>query len=232
MRGALLSFFRRVKYMVRRRTGRAAGKASPVAAFGIRAGYRHRSDNSFFDDTGLEDDWQREVYETAADAARALGARTVYDVGCGSGFKLMKHFADLRTIGFDLEPTVSFLKSTYPDRDWRVCRFDDPIEEPADIVICSDVVEHIPDPDQLMEFLAELSFRKLFLSTPERGLLYGFDQTGPPSNPSHCREWTMEELKTYVSRWFEIEEHEISNRPQATQMMVCRPNVRGESDRT
>ncbi|NND50337.1 MAG: exopolysaccharide biosynthesis protein, partial [Rhizobiales bacterium] len=129
--------------------------------------------------------------------------------------------------GFDLKPMVSFLKKKYPGRDWRVSNFKNTIEEPADIVICADVVEHIPNPDRLMDFLARLHFKKLILSTPERGLMYDCDHSGPPLNPHHCREWTMVEFWTYVSGWFDIERHEITNRVQATQMMVCRAKSHG-----
>ncbi len=136
----------------------------------------------------MEDEWRREVYERAVD--KALSARTVFDIGCGSGFRLMKHFTDIRRVGFDLEPTVSFLKNRYPHRDWRISSPGETIRKSADIVICADVVEHIPDPDLLVDFLAGLRFKKLVLSTPDRGLIYDCDHSGPRLNPHHCREWT------------------------------------------
>ena len=46
---------------------------------------------------------------------------TVYDIGCGSGFKLIKYLGHYETVGFDVEPTVSFLAGAeYPLR--RVAR--------------------------------------------------------------------------------------------------------------
>lgn len=205
-------------------SGRSSGNAeSIVPMFDIKQGYRHNLDNDFFNDTDSEDGWQREVYASAAEITSQMGAQTVYDIGCGSAYKLVKYFSDVRTVGFDLEPTVSFLKEKYPDREWRISNFEDTIEETVDVVICADVIEHIPDPDRLMEFLAGINFRKLFLSTPERLLIYGFDQSGPPLNPAHCREWTMVELRKYASNWFIVESHGISNKAQATQLIVCRP---------
>lgn len=214
---------KRARYVLSTRLGRSGIPASREVLYGIRAGYRHRLDNRFYDDTPADDSWQREVYEAAAVDARGRGARAVYDVGCGSGYKLVKYFSEFHTVGFDLEPTVEFLKGTYPDRRWRVSNLEETFEEPADIVICADVVEHVPDPDRLMRFLSRLQFRKLYLSTPERLLVYGFDHSGPPGNPAHCREWRMDEFNRYVARWFEIERHEISNRLQGTQLIVCRP---------
>ncbi len=193
-------------------------------SFGVKAYYTHRVKNLAKDDTRLEDEWQLEVYQDAANEARKLDAKLVYDVGCGSGYKLVNYVTGARTVGFDLESTVKFLKQKYPTREWRISRFGDTVDEPADVVICADVIEHIPNPDQLMDFLSRLKVKKLFLSTPERTLVYGFDQSGPPGNYAHCREWTMPELKEYVSRWFNVERHYISNEAQGTQLIVGRPN--------
>ena len=193
---------------------------SPTPAYGIRSGYRHRPDNAFFDDTPLKDEWQKEIYQEAARIAAEIEATAVADVGCGSGYKLVKNFPSTRTIGFDLEPTLSFLRRTYPDREWRESRFGKDVE-PVDLVICSDVIEHIPDPDELMDHLLSLTGKRLVLSTPERVAVYGWDHSGPPGNPAHCREWTADELQDYVSGWFRIDEARITNRRQGTQMLVC-----------
>lgn len=189
----------------------------------IKAGYHHRTANRFYDDTHNTDKWQREIYEFAAAEAARLNAQRVIDIGCGSGFKLVKYFPDLATIGYDLEKTVAYLKRRYPDRDWRIGDFDKPITVPAEIVICSDVIEHIPDPDFLMRYLGAMTFQKLIISTPERKLLYGgAEHDGPPTNRSHCREWAFDELARYVGQFFAVEKHEVTNASQATQMIVCR----------
>lgn len=195
--------------------------ASKVAQYHIKAGYRHRLDNDYFDAPSGGDAWQREVYEAAAKEARETSAQVVYDIGCGSGRKLMQHFSHLRTVGFDVAETVRKLDQAFPDRTWRESSFADTVDEPADIVICADVVEHVPNPNQLMDFLARMKFSRLYLSTPERTLVYGFDQSGPPTNPAHCREWRMDEFRAYVEKWFQIDSHTISNRVQATQLVVC-----------
>jgi 2-polyprenyl-3-methyl-5-hydroxy-6-metoxy-1,4-benzoquinol methylase len=197
---------------------------SKQVQYGIKQGYRHRLDNAFYDDTPNKDEFQRQVYETAAALAKEIGASQVADVGCGSGFKLIKNFPDTPTIGFDLEPTVSFLRGSYPERRWEICNFNDNVK-PVDLVICSDVIEHIPDPDSLMNFLAKMVRKRLVLSTPERRMVYGWSHSGPPANPAHCREWTTKELRSYASRWFVVERTEISSREQATQVLICSAKV-------
>jgi SAM-dependent methyltransferase len=205
-----------------------ATSLSKESKYGIRPGYFHRNKVSYFDDTDLTDEWQREVYLTAADLMKKEECRTVYDVGCGSGYKLVKYFSEYETTGFDVEPTVSFLKQKYPDRQWRVVPFDDRTLESAELVVCSDVIEHVPDPDALLNFLRHVTGRYLVLSTPDRNLIYGKRSPrryGPPSNPTHIREWSFQELHDYVAAQFDILEHRVTNPDQFTQMIVCRPKA-------
>lgn len=215
-------FRRRARYAFKSRLGLLSEPLDRASRFGIRPLYRHRDNNAFYDDTGGKDQHQREVYEAAAELARNNGYINVFDVGCGSGFKLIKYFSEYQTVGFDLEPTLSFLRSKYPDRVWRAPDFAD-VGQQADLVICADVVEHIPNPDLLIEYLSKITRSKLVISTPDRIGVYGWDHSGPPRNKAHCREWTMPEFREYVSRWFSIEEHLITNTDDSTQMIVCTP---------
>ncbi len=197
-------------------------KKSIERTFGIKSGYRHRTDNDFFDDTENEEGYQREVYLKALSLAKASGYKTIADVGCGSAFKLMKYFHEYQTIGFDLKPTVEVLRKRYPERDWRVSDLGSSLSEKVEIAICADVIEHVPDPDQLLSFLNKMDFEVLYISTPDRNLVYSYDQSGPPKNLAHCREWTMHELGDYLRNWFDVDEHYISNYEQATQLAICR----------
>lgn len=194
-------------------------------------GYKERLDNEAFDDTGLTDEFQKEVYEYAAqvyDRESGMGkVHGVIDVGCGSAYKLMKHFSDTWTLGIDTAPTVEWLKNTYKGRNWEVCNFSHVnaglLE--GSLVICSDVIEHIPDPDQMMVYLRRMCPVKLILSTPDRDLLpyiqADFKKSGPPVNPCHVREWNFKEFEAYVQQFFVMDAHFISNREQGTQVMLC-----------
>jgi len=205
----------------------AAFSFAPVlggrSRFGIHAGYRHRDHIAYFDDTENSDNWQREVYETARDLAREQGLRTVYDVGCGSGYKLIHMLGEFDTTGIDLPETIEQVQARYPDRKWLAGSFEALDLPPAELVICSDVIEHVADPDALMRFICRSTRKWVVLSTPDRDLVYGWrngHRFGPPENPSHVREWTKAEFASYVGRFLKIENHFISNRMQATQCIV------------
>jgi hypothetical protein len=57
------------------------------------------------------------------------------------------------------------------------------------VVICADVIEHLPDPVPLVRNLASLAERSraVVVSTPDRALVGGPHHLGPPGNPSHAR---------------------------------------------
>jgi SAM-dependent methyltransferase len=198
--------------------------------YGIRGAYRHRTEYCYFDDTALADEYQKEVYLRAAALARSLPAgATVYDVGCGSGYKLVHYLGDYDTVGFDVPETLDFLRRTYPDRRWMQAAFDERGFAPADLVICSDVIEHVLDPDQLMGFLLSLSNRYLVLSTPDRGREYprlSRLQLGPPHTVHHIREWSFKEFRRYIDGFVDVVEHVHPHPTHATQMIVARVRSR------
>lgn len=220
MMGTVLRDFRSVTGVLRRHFVRSK--------YEIKPGYYHRRRHHYFDDTTNRDGYQREVYEEALRIARVNHLRSVIDVGCGSGFKLVHYFGDFDSIGVDVEPTYSWLRKTYPDKKWVRAFTEESQHLNADLVICADVIEHVEDPDQLLTYLARCSRGWVVLSTPERDLARGAHHYGPPPNPAHVREWNFAELHRYIGARFEIESHEISNVEQRTQMVVFR--VRSNDD--
>jgi 2-polyprenyl-3-methyl-5-hydroxy-6-metoxy-1,4-benzoquinol methylase len=66
--------------------------------------------------------------------------------------------------------------------------------ENMDLCICSDVIEHIYDPDDfyLMKFLLSLDCSVYIVSTPKRDVM---GQDGPPVNTHHVLEWNFHELQ-------------------------------------
>lgn len=196
-------------------------------AYFIKANYTERLDNMYDPEYCITDNYQNEVYTKGLDLVNQYGLTSVFDVGTGRAFKLLKYFSHLKTLGLDLPPTISegdkALKIVYPDRDWT----DIPIEGPApkgyDLVICSDVIEHVTDPDILCNFIKDAAPRFAVISTPDRDLLkYRGCDDGPPFNECHVREWAWDEFRQYMDSHFNVLEHFYSNRGQLTQCVVVR----------
>jgi SAM-dependent methyltransferase len=195
----------------------------------IKDGYVHRDSYQYFDDTHNTDNFQNEIYHYAYNLANQNNYNSILDVGCGSGYKLLKYFGQKQITGIDEQPTIDFLSEKYPNNNWlNLDEFYNSYEESNDLILSVDVIEHILNPNVLLEKLKKLQFKKLIISTPDRDLLSklhvypnNYDtQAGPPHNKAHIREWNKEEFIRYISDYFEVEDHLCL--VQWNQFVVCR----------
>jgi len=202
----------------------------------IKKGYIARQHYTHFDDSALKDEFQDEVYFAACVLSNIHQYKTIGDVGCGSGYKLLKYFKECNTIGFEIQPTLDFLQKAYPYREWCISDFSTkPARQECELIICSDVIEHVEDPDQLLSWIDQFNFQYLVISTPDRDRLihvwtdscYGpQSQSGPPVNITHIREWNFKEFEKYVSQYFDIVDHFHCTREFYGQVVVaCKKRV-------
>lgn len=203
------------------------------ARYFLPEGYECNNQNITFNDGSGEVYWnekrrrsratylfQFSVYDFLCDLIKRNDAKTLVDVGCGVAAKLehvAKHCPDVRIVGIDQDDAISFCKDARNFGEWYVDNFDAPHQElsdiKGDIVVCSDVIEHVQDPDMLLEYLkGKLSDGGVIvLSTPDRLKRYpdGLNKSG---HRSHVREWSMAELANYLEdRGFEVVEHVHQN---------------------
>ena len=101
---------------------------------------------------------QLEVYLQAVEIARNDNAKTVYDVGCGSGYKLVHYLGNYDTTGCDVPETLELLRRNYPDRKWAHAPFSDRLHSPADVVIWADATEMITTHGTGAAWLCTISF--------------------------------------------------------------------------
>ncbi len=204
----------------------------------IREDYTSRSEGCYDPEINITDNCQDQVYATASRLVQEHGYTSVLDIGCGRGFKLMKYFRDLKTLGLDLPPTVEWLQSEYPDREWKTILLDSMPPQGYDLVICADAIEHISNPDLLIEFIKKSKPKKIVISTPDRDIIQELfypwylsrdpewkDFNGPPFNGCHLREWSFAEFEQYISQYFTIEEHFHAPKGEACQCIVADPVI-------
>lgn len=190
----------------------------------IKKNYKSRTKYIHYDDQNKEDQWQLEVYLHALGLMKKYNLKSVADFGCGSAYKLITYLGEYKTYGLELPINLEFLKNKYPDRTWLDSSFNKNLDLNIDVLICSDVIEHLLNPNELLEYLQKISFKFLVLSTPDRSIMYPKEslfQNGLPQNPAHQREWNYKEFDQYISKYFKIIDHRITNFHQATQMMIC-----------
>ena len=192
----------------RGRTMRAPGSAS----YCIRPGYISRAVPAYFrDDEATRDGlvWQPDVYPAAARLATRLGARRIADIGCGRGDKLAALHPRFEIVGIDIGPNIAHCRARYPHGTWLEHNLDTPSPLPlgpeqldGTVIVCADVIEHLTRPDYLLNnlYAALQQAAALVISTPERDLFSGFGDLGPPRNPAHTREWTIQEFTRLLRR--------------------------------
>jgi SAM-dependent methyltransferase len=163
------------------------------------------------------DFYQFDVYRYAVKLVERHGIRSIMDVGCGTGMKLgyvHEKVPDVRIIGIDQQSAIEFCRTEHAFGEWYVDDFENPsadLDVRADLVVCADVIEHLLDPDRLLEYLkGKVAPGGLILiSTPERDRLRGPECTTSP-NPFHVREWSYDEFASYLrGAGFEVLEHMI-----------------------
>jgi glycosyltransferase involved in cell wall biosynthesis len=158
--------------------------------------------------------WQPDVYAEAALLAAQHGVKTVIDVGCGNGEKLIHHFPrdTFKTIGLDFHGSLSLVREAFPERLWIECDLtsqDDlsravtgETDDGPVLLILSDVIEHLVDPLPLLAWLRQFLLRddrnRLVVSTPDRSCQGYADENSMPANGAHLREWTLAELMQFL----------------------------------
>lgn len=193
----------------------------------IKDGYEARDINVTLDDNREEVYWTDEainlnsyfqwsVYTSAVKIIKKNKLKKVVDIGCGAAKKLdllIKPCAE-ETIGIDQKNVIDFCNKKYNGISFLDDNFESPKQQDlgnVDLIISSDVIEHISDPDILLNYIKSIasSNTTIIISTPERDLLRGKDCM-KSDKPEHVREWNKEEFAKYIEHsGFDIVSHQI-----------------------
>lgn len=180
--------------------------------YGIKDGYRENPGPVYFtDDVEAErgELFQPDVYTMAELLVQLCGMDTIVDVGCGQATKLAlirERHAEWRYIGVDYGGNLDVCRARYPWGEWVEHDLEHHIalsglrDVGACVTVCSDVIEHLVDPDPLVRSLWTFAHGHgpVVLSTPERDVQHGYDHMGPSPNVCHVREWNAQELNAWL----------------------------------
>lgn len=187
--------------------------------FFIDPKYIHRGKPEYATDNFSSIVFQPKVYSLAHSLMSHLSLNTLIDIGCGSGDKL----APFITSGFNIVPVdqgpnldlfkqrhgfspIPFDLEKPHGLDLVIDHEMSKIVGPKSIMVCADVVEHMIHPDNLLSQLRRVMVTNgtsmLLISTPDREKLS--NPSGPPTNKSHVREWTMDEFHSFCSQYFRV----------------------------
>ncbi len=176
--------------------------------YNVKKGYITRKKPIYFEgDVTGSTIWQPDVYDAALELAKKSGADTIIDIGSGNGDKAFPYKGEFKFIFIDFGPNLKLIEKNmgkkgnqYIDQDFEK-GFPEFAPEllKKSVVICSDVIEHMVNPEILAKSLVNFAKYSPFvvISTPDRLRTRGVSHFGPPQNQTHVREWSLEELDTY-----------------------------------
>lgn len=172
--------------------------------------------------------WQVGVYFYVRQLMMISKLRNILDIGCGFPEKLEKYILPVTKdiVGLDLPEIVEMFKDRFSFGRWipfYIESSETTIDKKFDVILSSDVIEHLENPDTLLNLIKRQCHKDTFivLSTPDRDTL-GAGRLGPPKNAYHVREWNKKEFVGYVkSRGFNIIQSFLADEPAAYKCHVC-----------
>ena len=161
------------------------------------------------------------------------GARAAHEVGCGEG-ELARRLArgGVEVRGTDAFPAVIETARERADGEGLRIQFEaravqelDPEHDRAELVVCCEVLEHLPDPDAALARLAELARPWLLVSVPREPLwralnLARLAYVGDLGNtPGHVNHWSRRSFLRWLGERVEVVD---ARSPLPWTMALCR----------
>jgi 2-polyprenyl-3-methyl-5-hydroxy-6-metoxy-1,4-benzoquinol methylase len=165
------------------------------------------------------------------------GAHEVHEVGCGEGFLARRLAADgYRVRGSDLSPaTIAEARrrsaGITPPIAFQVADLYrlEPDRDAAELIVCCEVLEHLPDPGPALDVLAKLARPHLIASVPKEPLwrklnvARGRYWSELGNTPGHLQHWSGGAFTALLAERFDVVE--VRN-PLPWTMALCRARAR------
>ena len=139
---------------------------------GLSAELYDKAWESKWDDMKKYGPFSRHLRRIIKQIIRPLKFESVLDVGCGQGSfleELQAEFPGIKPRGIDLSSSAVRLASErVPGGQFAVVDItEQALDEKCDLVVCSEVLEHIPDDITAIQNLRKITGKYLLVSTPQ-----------------------------------------------------------------
>lgn len=168
-----------------------------------------------------------------ADAVEGLDTSEVLDAGCGEGetIERLEGLLEGNVTGVDLNPeSVEFASKRIPSAKFQVADLTSlPFPDDSfDLVLCLEVLEHIPEPAAALAELARVCRGDVVISVPSEpwfrlgSLARGKYVKGLGNHPEHVNHWNPRSLRDFLGGRTDVVSVE-----RATPWLVARVRPRG-----
>ena len=156
-------------------------------------------------------------FDAVADELKQLNPQRVLEFGCGEGLfldQLRKRGVAFPSLtGIDLrEDALEHARSLMPEYDFKLVDvFAFEPEQPFDLVIASQVFEHLPDPVPFLKRLCDLGDGQILLTVPLEpwfrmmNLVRGRDILRLGNHPEHVNHWGVSSFRKFLEPHVEVE---------------------------
>jgi ubiquinone/menaquinone biosynthesis C-methylase UbiE len=160
----------------------------------------------------------RRFHHQIASLLKATGAKRILDAGCGEGFVvsyLLQENDRLAITGLDCSlEALDMARQMVPGvlfdvGDLREMPYSD---DDFDLVMCLEVLEHLPNPHEGLRELRRVTSAHCLVSVPHEpffratNFLRGKHVPAWGRDPEHLQHWTAGQFRRLVEQYFEVEQ--------------------------
>ena len=165
-----------------------------------------------------------------------LPVSTVLEIGCGEGEigkRIVRFLPSASYYGTDLDPGIVHTASTHhPSLQFGTLSIYDIPSEPvrADLIVASEVFEHLGEPRMAMNALLAADFRYLLLSVPREPVwrllncLRGKYLLRGGNTPGHVNHWSRASFVAFLGTFPALKIERVAS-PFPWTMVLCRKSV-------
>ena len=153
-------------------------------------------------------------------AIDSIEFRSVLDVGCGEGYLarvIYDHYPGVEICGIDASnQAICRARLRCPSGDFQVAPIEALLDDRRryDLVVCSEVLEHLPNPEKAMRILQTRARKALLVTVPHEpwfwmaNLARGKYLSTFGNHPEHIQHWTHKGFVKLVSRYSKVQHTE------------------------
>jgi len=147
-----------------------------------------------------------------------VSPKSIHEVGCGEGFIISRYLSENVTLkGTDMSSRIievarTKYESINPQILFETKKIDDLkfVNDQAELVICSEVLEHVQNPKKTLGILAKIATKNLIISVPNEPLwrimnvIRGKYIIKLGNTPGHVNHWSKSEIVELVNQYFSV----------------------------